>query len=106
MERDDRSCDLCPWADRPWYRTILLGARKFYVCIDCYVKMIEAILDALVPDEHKRGRLILGEYNKALKLNERLEWDFERPSLIDCGRPPANELQPEHPQGLITMEES
>ena len=44
----------------------------------------------------------------ALKLEElskRLEWDFDRPALIDCRMPFDEEFLPEHPQGLMRFKD-
>jgi hypothetical protein len=63
------------------------------------------ILDALVEDEHKRGKLILEQYKRAEELNKRLEWDFDRPALIDCRMPSDEEFLPEHLQGFMRLKQ-
>ncbi len=105
METEERPCNLCQQIDKPALRTILWGEEEVNVCIDCYVKMVEEILDALVEDEHERGKLILEQYKRAEELNKRLEWDFDRPALIDCRTPSDEELLPEHLQGLMRFKQ-
>jgi len=105
METEERPCNLCHWIDKPAFRTILWGEEGGNVCIDCYVKMLEEILDALVKDEHERGKLILEEYKRAEELNKRLEWDFDRPALVDCRIPSDEQFLPEHLQGLMRFKQ-
>jgi len=105
METEERPCNLCHWIDKPAFRTILWGEEGVNVCIDCYVKMVEEILDALVEDEHERGKLILEQYKRAEELNKRLEWDFDRPALIDCRTLSDEEFLPEHLQGLMRFKQ-
>lgn len=101
METKERSCDLCYWSHKPARKTISLGEKTFHVCVDCYVKIIERILDKLVEDQDERVKLIIQEFRKGQELNRRLEWDFERPPLIDSGPLSYDDYFPELYQGLI-----
>ena len=101
METEELSCDLCCWSHKPARKTIPLSEETLNVCVDCYVKIIEEILDKLVEDEDERERLIIQEFEKVKELNRRLEWDFERPPLIDSGRLSYDDYFPEAYQGLI-----
>ena len=101
METEERCCDLCYWSHKPARKTISLSEETFDVCIECYVRIIEEILDKLVEDEHERGILIIQEFEKVQELNRRLEWDFERPPLIDSGPLSYDDYFPEVYQGLI-----
>ena len=104
METKERSCDLCYWSHKPARKTILLSEETFDVCIDCYVRIIERILDKLVEDEQERVKLIIQEFRKAQELNRRLEWDFERPPLIDSA-PSCGDYFPEVYEGLIEFKQ-
>ena len=101
METKERSCDLCSWSHKPARKTISLSEKTFNVCVDCYVKIIEEVLYKFVEDEHERVKLIIQEFRKAQELNRRLEWDFERPPLIDSGPLSYDDYFPEVYQGLI-----
>ena len=101
MEAKGRSCDLCYWSQKPARKKISFSEETFDVCLDCYVKIIEEILDKLVKDEHERVKLIVRQFRKVQELNRRLEWDFERPPLIDSGPLSYDDYFPEVYQGLI-----
>lgn len=105
METEERPCDLCPWSGNQVFTIISHSEESFNVCVDCYVKIIEEIFEKLVEDEHERGKLILEQYKTAEELNKRLEWDFDRPALIDCRTPSDEEFLPEHLQGLIRFKQ-
>ena len=83
METEDQPCDLCYWTGKLKYKNISHNEESFNVCVDCYVKIVEEILEALVQDEDEREELMIQEFKKTEELNKRLEWDFERPALID-----------------------
>ena len=83
MEMGEQTCYLCDWRGELPLKNISHGEKSFDVCIDCYVKMVEGILEALVQDGHQRGKLMIQEFKKTEELNKRLEWDFDRPPLID-----------------------
>lgn len=105
METEERLCDLCPWSGKPAFRIISDCEERFNVCVDCYVRIIEEVFEKLVEDEHKRGKLILEQYKRAEELNKRLEWDFDRPALIDCRMPSDEEFLPEHLQGFMRLKQ-
>jgi hypothetical protein len=103
METEEWPCDLCTWSGESIYKTICYNEQRFNVCIDCYVKIIEEILEKSVEDEHERGKLIIQEFKLTKKLNKRIEWDIDRPPLID-NRPPSNgHYFPENYQGLMEL---
>ena len=101
METEEQSCDLCYWTGKPAWKTLSPGEESFNICVDCYMKIIEEILEKLVGDEHERGSLIIQEFKKTKELNRRLEWDFDRPPLIDSGPLSYEDYFPEDYQGLI-----
>jgi len=103
METEERPCDLCPWSGQPIYKTIYRDEQKFNVCIDCYMKTIEEVFKNLVEDEHERGKLIIRELRRTKKLNKRLEWDIDRPPLIDNRPPSEGEYFLENYQGLMEL---
>lgn len=103
MEPEEGPCDLCPWSGQSTYKIICHDEQRFNVCIDCYAKIIEEILEKLVEDEHERRKLIIQEFKQTKKLNKRLEWDIDRPPLIDNRPSSYGHHVPETYQGLMEL---
>ena len=86
MDTEQRSCELCYWTGKQAHKSISHGEQSFNVCVDCYVKLVEQILEALVEDKQERRKLLIRVFKETEELNKRLEWDFDRPALIDSVR--------------------